>query len=117
VTVPGFALSWIASELAGHLRDGQVVVLHPGGTGGALEVRRVWTERGLEADVTLAETETLVYACRLTAPGAPDVKAIKHEIGIAALPAHDLEPAYAAFSALFPKPARAPTSSRPASPT
>jgi opine dehydrogenase len=103
VTVPGFALSWMASELARHLHDGQIVVLHPGGTGGALEVHRTWTESRLAADVVLAETETLVYACRLTAPGAPDVKAIKREVGLAALPAHDLDPAYAAFSALFPQ--------------
>jgi opine dehydrogenase len=107
VTVPGFALAWVAEQMAPHLADGHVVVLHPGGTGGALEARRIWTALGLQADVVLAETETLVYACRVSAPGAPDVKAIKQDLSLAALPAGLGERAFAAFSSLYPQTSRA----------
>jgi opine dehydrogenase len=107
VTVPGFALAWVAEEVAPHLADGQVVVLHPGGTGGALETRRVWATLDLQTDVVLAETETLVYACRISAPGFPDVKAIKRDLSLAALPAGAGDRAFAAFSSLYPQATRA----------
>jgi len=103
VTVPSFALEWVARALAPHLSDGQIVVLHPGGTGGALEARRVWREVGMDASVTLAETETLVYTCRARAPGAPEVTAVKRRVLLAALPAGDLPRALDAFSSLYPQ--------------
>jgi opine dehydrogenase len=107
VTVPGFALSFVAEEMAPHLADGQIVVLHPGGTGGALETRSIWSAVNMQADVVLAETETLVYACRIGAPGRPVVKAIKQDISLAALPVVGAERAYAAFSSLYPQASRA----------
>jgi opine dehydrogenase len=103
VTVPGFATEWVAEALAPMLVAGQVVILHPGGTGGALQARAVWSRLGVHANVTVAETESLVYACRASAPGEPDVKAIKQSISIAALPADDLAPAYELFSQLYPQ--------------
>jgi opine dehydrogenase len=103
VTVPGFALGWIAEAMAPYLADGQVVVLHPGGTGGALEVRHVWERMTMSADVGLAETETLVYACRTGSPGEPDVKAVKRRVGLAALPSGELGRAMTAFSHLYPQ--------------
>ena len=103
VSVPGFALEWMARALAPYLAEGQVVVLHPGGTGGALETRRVWREAGAAASVVLAETETLVYACRARAPGAPEVTAVKRRVLLAALPAANLPRALDAFSALYPQ--------------
>jgi opine dehydrogenase len=60
-----------------YLGDGQIVVLHPGGTFGALEARTVFANTGVRADTVLAETETLVYACRASAPGEPDAGAIQ----------------------------------------
>jgi opine dehydrogenase len=101
ITVPGFALSWLAAELAASLVDGQIVILHPGGTGGALEVRQAWRDVSLEADVTLAETDTLLYACRAVTPGEVDVKAVKRELWVAALPAEDTPVAMDALAQLF----------------
>jgi opine dehydrogenase len=107
VTVPGFALAWVAEQMALHLADGQIVVLHPGGTGGALETRCVWSALNMQADVVLAETESLVYACRISASGRPDVKAIKQDLSLAALPADGAERAFTAFSSLYPQATRA----------
>jgi opine dehydrogenase len=106
VTVPGFALAWLAEAMAPHLKSGQTVILHPGATGGALEVRQLWEAAGVAVDVTLAETETLVYACRAGAPGEPDVKAVKKTVSLAALPADRLESAFALFAELYPQAVR-----------
>jgi opine dehydrogenase len=108
ITVPGFAIEWMAGAVAPHLTPGQIVVLHPGGTGGSLEVREVWRRMGAGDRVLLAETETLVYACRLTAPGFLDIAALKQDLWLASLPASDLAPALEVFSKFYPQVRAAP---------
>ncbi len=87
VTLPGFALPWIASAMAPHLNGGEIVVLHPGGVGGALEVRTTWDRLGVPDDIVLSETDTLLFACRLRDSGVVDIKAVKRRLLVAALPA------------------------------
>lgn len=53
----------VALELAPLVRDRQVVILWPG-SGGTLEVRRIFDEQGVKADVVLGEATTLPYCCR-----------------------------------------------------
>jgi opine dehydrogenase len=103
VSLPGFAFEYIARELAPLVRDHQVVVLHPGGTGGAFEVRRVWRDVGITSRVALGATETLVYACRQRAPGSVDVKAVKRAVMVAGLPSDDGMRAFEVFHLLFPQ--------------
>src|SRR5512133_3174375 len=57
VVVPSSAHADIARLAAPHLRDGQMVVLHPGRTGGAIEFAKVLRDQKCTADVTVAETE------------------------------------------------------------
>ncbi len=85
VSVPGFAHRYIASELAGLLSGDETVVLHPGGFGGALEVRRIWSDLGVPAGVRLAETNTLAYACRMVEPGRVHIGGVKRAFSVAAL--------------------------------
>ena len=85
VSVPGFAHRYIASQLAGVLQGDETVVLHPGGFGGALAVRKMWTDLGVPATVRLAETNTLAYACRMVEPGAVHVGGVKKTFTVAAL--------------------------------
>lgn len=103
VTVPGFAFEYLATEMAHHLKEGQIVILHPGGTGGAFEVRRVWRDLKLNVPVALGATETLVYACRIQRPGQVDVKAVKNRIMVAALPAMDGPCVHRTFHHLYPQ--------------
>lgn len=103
VTVPGFAFEYLATEMAHHFEDGQIVILHPGGTGGAFEVRRIWHDLQLNVSVALGATETLVYACRIQGPGYVDIKAVKNRIMVAALPAIDGPRIYHAFRHLYPQ--------------
>src|SRR5215471_5009401 len=53
------------------LRDGQIVLLIQGNTGGSLLVRRALDEAGCRADVAVAEMDNYPYSCRRLAP-TPD---------------------------------------------
>ncbi len=88
VVVPATGHSFIAEQIAPHLVDGQVVVLNPGRTGGALEVLRVIREQGCKADVVVSETQTFIYASRSVNPAQTRIFRIKNSIPVAALPAH-----------------------------
>jgi len=77
----------VARLLAPHLLDGQILVLNPGATGGALEVRRTLDDANCLANVVIAETDTLLYACRSPFPGEVIIHGIKARVMAAALPA------------------------------
>jgi Glycerol-3-phosphate dehydrogenase len=104
VVVPSTAHADIARAAAPHLRDGQIVVLNPGRTGGALEFTKTLRESGCAADVTVAEAETLIYASRSDGPAQARIFSIKEAVPLAALPAtrtrrvlEALAPAYPQF--------------------
>jgi opine dehydrogenase len=58
VVVPSSAHRDIARNFARHLRDWQIVLLHPGRTCGAIEFRKVLMDNGCTADVTVAFSES-----------------------------------------------------------
>ena len=67
VTVPASGHRDVAKQMAPWLSDGQIVVLNPGRTGGALEFRRALLESGCNCEITVAEAGTFVYASRTLA--------------------------------------------------
>ena len=79
----------LAEKLAPHLQEGQVILLNPGRTGGALEVANVLRKKGLKNHVYIAEAQTLVYASRILEPAVVKVLGIKESVPVAALPAAD----------------------------
>ena len=104
VVVPSTAHADIARLAAPHLRDGQILVLHPGRTGGCFEVCKVLKDQGCRADVIVAEAETLIYASRSDGPAQVRIFGIKEAVPLAALPAtrtqavlEALRPAYPQF--------------------
>lgn len=88
VVVPATAHRSIAQIIAPHIQDGQIIVLNPGRTGGALEFAQ--TIRTINPGVRpyLAEAQTLLYASRLTNPGQVHIYGIKNSVALAALPAY-----------------------------
>ncbi len=62
--VPAYAQLDIASQLAPHIDDGQVIYLPPG-TFGSVFMAQVIRKAGNNADITFAEAGTLPYLCRL----------------------------------------------------
>lgn len=86
VVVPSSAHADIARAVAPYLKDGQIVILHPGRTCGALEFTKVMREAGCKADVTVAEAETFIYASRSDGPAQARIFRIKEAVPLAALP-------------------------------
>jgi opine dehydrogenase len=103
VVVPATAHAFMAEQCAPHLRDGQVIVLNPGRTGGALEFRSVLRERGVTARVLVAEAQTLLFTCRISGPARVRITTIKRETPLAALPARDTAPVLERLNPLYPQ--------------
>ena len=79
----------MAERMAPHLRDGQVILLNPGRTFGALEVSHTIRQAGCTADVVVGEASTLVYVARVLVPGTAVIKTIKKTVLISAVSADD----------------------------
>ncbi|MGI5963748.1 MAG: NAD/NADP octopine/nopaline dehydrogenase family protein [Lawsonibacter sp.] len=87
VVTPSFTHKMIAEACYSALTDGQVVVLNPGRTGGALEFLNTIRQKGCHADITVAETQTLIYSCRKTGPASVEIYGVKKEVTLGAFPA------------------------------
>ncbi len=103
VVVPSSAHADIAKNAAPHLKDGQIIVLHPGRTCGALEFVKVLHENGCVADVTVAEAETFIYASRSDGPAQARIFRIKEAVPMAALPAVRTQKVLEAISPAYPQ--------------
>ncbi len=87
IVVPSSAHADIARKAARHLHDGQIIVLNPGRTGGAMEFAKVLSDHECTADITLAEAETFIYASRSEGPAEARIFRVKDAVPLAALPA------------------------------
>lgn len=103
VVVPATAHAFMAEACGPHLRDGQVIVLNPGRTGGALEFRQVLRDHGVEGHAVVSEAQTLLFACRISGPALVRVMSIKRQVPLAALPASDTPRVLEALHPLYPQ--------------
>ncbi|MBI3948700.1 MAG: NAD/NADP octopine/nopaline dehydrogenase family protein [Armatimonadetes bacterium] len=93
----------IAEQCAPYLRDGQVVVLNPGITCGAIEFHSVLREAGVKADVTIAEAQTFIYQSRMLNPAQVRIQRIKNGIPVAAIPASRTPEVVRLLNAAYPQ--------------
>ncbi|MEA4934588.1 MAG: NAD/NADP octopine/nopaline dehydrogenase family protein [Lawsonibacter sp.] len=91
VVTPSFTHKMIAAACCAKLTDGQMVVLNPGRTGGALEFLATIHGEGCTADITVAETQTLIYSCRKTGPASVEIYGTKKEVALGAFPANRIQ--------------------------
>lgn len=77
IVVPAFAQRPLIDACSPYLRDGQVLLLSPGRTGGALIAQKALEENGVSADVIIAENSTLFYVARIVGPAQVMVYADK----------------------------------------
>lgn len=103
IVVPSTAHAEIAKIAAPHLRDGQIVVLHPGRTLGAVEFHKVLSDQKCVADVTVAEAETFIYASRSDGPAQARIFRIKEAVPLAALPATRTQQVLEALAPAYPQ--------------
>jgi opine dehydrogenase len=103
VVLPSTAHASIAQKAAPYLRSGQIVVLNPGRTLGALEFARVLKANGGQPGVIVAEAETLLYASRSEGPALARIFRIKEAVPLAALPAVCTDAVLDALRPAFPQ--------------
>lgn len=90
VVVPATAHRFLAEVCAPYLKDGQIIILNPGRTFGAIEFKQVLKEKGCDANVIIGEAQTFIYASRATGPGQVKIFRIKNSIPVATLRAHKI---------------------------
>jgi opine dehydrogenase len=103
VVAPATAHRAIAKSCAPHLANGQVVILHPGATCGTLEFKQVLDSQGCQAKVAIAETNSLIYACRSPKPGYASILGIKNDLIVATMPASENPKVLSMFQEAFPQ--------------
>ena len=87
VVLPSSAHADVGRNVAPYLKDGQIVVLHPGRTCGALEFDKALRDSNCKTQVIVAEAETFIYASRTDGPAQARIFRIKEAVPLAALPA------------------------------
>lgn len=91
VTTIANAHKVVAQNLAPLVEEGQVIILNPGRTCGALVFKQTLIENGCTKRFYLGEAQTLVYACRLIENGTVNIIGVKDEVLLSGLPAKDTE--------------------------
>lgn len=91
VTTVANAHRAVAKSIAPYVEEGQVIILNPGRTCGALVFKQTLNESGCTKRYYLGEAQTLVYACRVIENGHVNVIGIKDEVLLAGLPAEDTD--------------------------
>ena len=103
VVLPSSAHADVARLCAPHLKDGQIIVLHPGRTCGCIEFDNVLRKNGCTSHYILSETETFIYASRTDGPAQARIFRIKEAVPLAALPAIHNKTVLTAIRSVFPQ--------------
>lgn len=102
VILPALYHRSIAKSLAPHVKEDQIVFIHPGATFGAFEFKQVFREEGCSNKIVVAEAQSLLYACRLNKPGYASIKGVKDNLMVAAIPANETGQVVAKLQEAFP---------------
>jgi opine dehydrogenase len=98
----------VATALAALVRDGQLILLIQGNTGGSLMVRRALDAAGCRASVDIAEMDNYPMSCWRPAPTRVKPIVTKRFLQIAAFPGHRGAAVAARLAPLFPTATAAP---------
>jgi len=85
LVIPSHVRESFIRLLAPHVEDGQTIVVWPGYFG-ALLVAKVFKDMKVEKDVTICETESLIYTCKKTGPAQIFVKGKKDRVLLSVFP-------------------------------
>jgi opine dehydrogenase len=103
VVTGGNAQATVARSLAPLLRDGQLILLIQGNTGGSLVVRRALDDTGCRADVAVAEMDNYPYSCRRLAPTRIRPIVTKRWLQVATFPGNRIASVHQRLAPLFPQ--------------
>ena len=102
VTTVANAHRAVAKSIAPFVEEGQVIILNPGRTCGALVFKQTLTDCGCTKKYYLGEAQTLVYACRVVENGRVNVIGIKDEVLLSGLPAADTDYILEKINPIYP---------------
>jgi opine dehydrogenase len=100
-TVPAHAHRALAEAVAPYVTADQIHILNPGRTGGALEVWTVFHRLCPERVPVVAETQSLLYACRTVAPGSVELLHVKPRNVVSCLPSWRMDRVSAAMAGIY----------------
>ena len=98
----GLAHERLALELGPHLKEGAFLLLNPGSTGGALEVRRLLAEQGVARRIVIAETGTLTHCSRAQGARGVHIGLRVEHVAFAAFPGAETEAWWHRLRPVFP---------------
>lgn len=93
----------IAEKCAPHLTENQMIFLHPGSTFGAFAFKKALEDFGCHHNVPVAESNTLIYACRAIEPGKVHICGKKDRLLVATLPAKNNEKICSILKEVYPE--------------
>jgi opine dehydrogenase len=103
VVVPASAHRELARAMAPNLQAGQTVILNPGRTLGAVEFAHNLRAWGAPPGVSVADTDTFVFASRRVAPGVSRVHRVKKRVRLAGFPAYRTASILRVLQTVFPQ--------------
>src|SRR6185312_4615800 len=109
IVTGGNAQETVATSLAPLLRDGQIILLIQGNTGGSLVVRRALDAAGCRAAVDIAEMDNYPYSCWRRSPTRIEPIVRKRFLQIATFPGNRIDAVFARLGGLFPHAVAAPS--------
>lgn len=102
IVTPSTAHRPLAEAMAPYLADGQLVVLNPGRTGGALEFSAAARRIAPKVLPVVVEAQTFIYASRATNRHKGHIFSIKNGVPASALPSHMTPDALGVLNLAFP---------------
>ena len=100
--VPSTAHSYMARACAPYLKDGQVIFIDPGHTGGGLEFSTVLRQMGVKKRVKLCESASLTFICRIVGSAKVRITYRAQDLLFSALPAANTFELYDLIEPEFP---------------
>jgi opine dehydrogenase len=101
IVAPSFAQKAFIELALPYLVNSQIIVLIPGNFG-SFGIKKILKNNG--KNLTIAETNSLPYACRKVEEGKVDIWGVKSYLSIATLPAANIENVMERLSNIFPIP-------------
>jgi len=101
IVAPSFAQKAFIELALPYLVNSQIIVLIPGNFG-SFEIKKILKNNG--KNLTIAETNSLPYACRKIEEGKVNIWGVKSYISIASLPAVDIKNVIKILNDFFPIP-------------
>lgn len=92
----------IAEQIAPYLTDDHTIILHPGRTLGVLEFGNVLKESRPSLSCHLAEAQTLIFACRIKAPGLVNIIGVKDKVLLAGRNSEETAFVHQLIAPIFP---------------